>query len=366
MIYARLTLRAALKIMHYALLFLIAVTMIEVFKTIAGIIRDLEKDNEILLAGALVAALVPSGAVLFWGCKAFAVYLDLPINRVRRYFRNQRKIYSLRHPIADVSFDRQEPRVAFADPPAGPASRALEASPASSPDRAANVAREPPRSAQRRHQVGRRSGAGLWMCAAFCSALTLVVVVLAAVGTGEKGTGIALHFTGRLSLLFFWPAYAGAAMAALFGPRFAVLARYGRDFGLAYAAAHLVHVGLVAHLVSMSSRPIAESIMPFFAIGVVWTYLLALFSLERLNNLFSPSFLRILRNVGLEYLALVFFADLVLLPIRVHTNRPFEYLPFSILIIAGPILRMAAAVRRLGPLGAHRDHHPLFLSDRGG
>jgi hypothetical protein len=367
MIYARLTLRAALKIMHYAVLFLIVATMIEVFKTIAGIIRDLEKDNEILLAGALVAALVPSGAVLFWGCKAFAVYLDLPIKRVRRYFRNQRKIYSLRHPIADDLFDRQEPRVAFADPPAGPASRALEASPASSPDRAANVAREPPRSAQRRHQVGRRSGAGgLWMCAAFCSALTLVVVVLAAVGTGEKGTGIALHLTGRLSLLFFWPAYAGAAMAALFGPRFAVLVRYGRNFGLAYASAHLVHVGLVAHLVSMSSRPIAESIMPFFAVGVVWTYLLALFSLERLSNLFSPSFLRILRNVGLEYLALVFFADLVLLPIRVHTNRPLEYLPFSILIIVGPILRMAATVRGLGPLGARQDHHPLFLSDRRG
>jgi hypothetical protein len=76
--------------------------------------------------------------------------------------------------------------------------------------------------------------------------------------------------------------------------------------------------------------------------------------LERLSNLFSPSFLRILRNVGLEYLALVFFADLVLLPIRVHTNRPLEYLPFSILIIVGPILRMAATVRGLGPLGAPR------------
>jgi len=86
MIHARLTLRAALKTMHYAVLFLIVVTMIEVFKTIAGIIRDLEKDNEILLAGALVAALVPSGAVLFWGCKAIAVHLDLPIKKVHRYF----------------------------------------------------------------------------------------------------------------------------------------------------------------------------------------------------------------------------------------------------------------------------------------
>ena len=196
----------------------------------------------------------------------------------------------------------------------------------------------------------RLSGARLWMCAAFCAALTLVVVVLAAMGTGEKGTGIALHLTGRLSVLLFWPAYAGAAMAALFGPRFGILARHGRDFGLAYASAQLVHVGLVAHLVSMSGRPTVESIMPFFAVGVVWTYVLALSSLERLSNLFSSSLWRVLRNIGLEYLALVFFADLVLLPIRANTNRPFEYLPFSILIIVGPILRIAATVRRLGPL----------------
>jgi hypothetical protein len=192
----------------------------------------------------------------------------------------------------------------------------------------------------------RGSGAGLWMCAAFCAALMLAVVVLAAMGTGEKGTGIALHLTGRLSFLLFWPAYAGAAMAALFGPRFGILARHGRDFGLAYASAHLVHVGLVARFVSMSGRPILESIMPFFAVGVVWTYVLAFSSTERLNNLFSPSLWRVLRNIGLEYLALVFFADFVLLPIEAQTNRPLEYLPFSILIIVGPILRMAAIVRR--------------------
>jgi hypothetical protein len=188
------------------------------------------------------------------------------------------------------------------------------------------------------------------MCTAFCAALALAAIVLAAAGTGEKGTGIALHLTGRLSFLLFWPAYTGAAMATLFGPRFNILVQHRRDFGLAYASAHLVHVGLVAHLVSMSERPFTEAIMPFFAIGVVWTYVLALSSWERMSKLFSPSFWRVLRNTGLEYLALVFFSDLVLLPIRTHTNHPFEYLPFSILIIVGPILRIAAVIRRLGPV----------------
>src|SRR5260370_29322447 len=157
------------------------------------------------------------------------------------------------------------------------------------------------RAVEKRHRV-RRSGGGVWMCAAFCAALALVVVVFAIMGTGDKGTGIALHLTGRLSFLLFWPAYAGAAMAELFGPRFTILAQRGRDFGLAYASPHLVHVGLVAHLVSMPEEPITEAIMPFFAVGVVWTYVLAFSSWERLNKLFSPSLWRVLRNIGLEYL----------------------------------------------------------------
>jgi hypothetical protein len=190
------------------------------------------------------------------------------------------------------------------------------------------------------------------MCGAFCVALVLTVVVLAAMGTGDRGTSIALQLTGRLSLLLFWPAYAGAATAALFGPRFSILAQHGRNFGLAYASAQLVHVGLVAHIVLMSGPLTLDSIMPFFAIGIVWTYLLALFSMERVSKLFTPGFLRGLRNTGLEYLAVVFFADLVLQPIGTHFRYSLEYLPFSILIIVGPILRLAAVMRRGQPSGA--------------
>jgi hypothetical protein len=69
-----------------ALLILIIVSMLEVFKTIADNIREIEKDKEILLAGALVAALVPSGAVLFWGFDAIAIQLNPLIKKVRRCF----------------------------------------------------------------------------------------------------------------------------------------------------------------------------------------------------------------------------------------------------------------------------------------
>jgi hypothetical protein len=80
---------------------------------------------------------------------------------------------------------------------------------------------------------------------AFCSAVLLTAVVFAQMGTGAEATASALRVTGRLSFLLFWLAYAGGAIAKLFGPTFAALAQQGRDFGLSFAASHLVHVGLI-------------------------------------------------------------------------------------------------------------------------
>jgi hypothetical protein len=58
------------------------------------------------------------------------------------------------------------------------------------------------------------------------------------------GTQVALQATARLSFVLFWPAYSAAALAALFGPSFQPLRRRVREFGLAFAAAHLVHLEL--------------------------------------------------------------------------------------------------------------------------
>src|SRR5271155_1311125 len=82
----------------------------------------------------------------------------------------------------------------------------------------------------------------LWMAGAFCAALALAVAV---VGIGGHGFRVALDATARLNLLIFWPAYAGGALAALFGNAFAPLRDNARNFGLAFAAALTVHLGLV-------------------------------------------------------------------------------------------------------------------------
>jgi hypothetical protein len=86
----------------------------------------------------------------------------------------------------------------------------------------------------------------VWMGSAFCASLGLATLVLATLGPGEHGTVAALQVTARFSFLLFWLAYTAGAMTTLFGPAFEPLKRRGREVGLAFASAHLVHLGLVA------------------------------------------------------------------------------------------------------------------------
>ena len=56
----------------------------------------------------------------------------------------------------------------------------------------------------------------LWMGAASLIAFVLAVIALAIFGA--SGTSVALRVTARWSFLLFWLAYAGGAMAKLWGP----------------------------------------------------------------------------------------------------------------------------------------------------
>jgi hypothetical protein len=184
-----------------------------------------------------------------------------------------------------------------------------------------------------------------WMVAAFIIAAALATAVLMVFGVGERGTAIALRATARWSFLLFWPAYTGSALARLFGDRFARIARRARDFGLAFAAAQLVHVGLVVWIVYQAP---ASNGMAFFWVGIVCTYLLALLSLQQLQATLGPRLWRTLRTAAMEYIALVFAADFILLPLQAngHGKSVLSYLPFALLLIGGTALRVAVNVPR--------------------
>lgn len=197
-----------------------------------------------------------------------------------------------------------------------------------------------------RRDGSRASGAPLWMAAAFLVSLGLAAFVLGKFGAGEHGTVEALRATARWCFVLFWPAYAGGAAAKFCGPRFGLLARHGREFGLAFAAALAVHVGLVLWLLRVTADPAGS--MLFFWAGVFCTYALALFSLPRLRDALGRRLWRILCELALQYIALVFAVDFIVAPLRTSgpDQYPPTYLPFVIMLVGGALLRLAAHVRR--------------------
>jgi hypothetical protein len=186
------------------------------------------------------------------------------------------------------------------------------------------------------------------MGAAFSTALAIALGVLLAKGSAERAVHLALRVTARWSYLWFWLGYAGSALAVLFGPRFRSLAQRGREFGLAFASAHLVHVGLLVWLYHISLQPpVGQFTLIFFGIALFWTYLLALLSIRRVSGLLNPILWRVVRTIGVEYIAFAFLYDFARNPFRGGLGNLVAYLPFLALALAGPVLRVAATVQRL-------------------
>jgi len=191
-----------------------------------------------------------------------------------------------------------------------------------------------------------RIGAGIWMGAAFAVALAIALPILAVLGAGDHGTDVALRATARFSLLLFWLAYTGRALMILFGPAFAGLARHARDLGLSFAAAHMVHVALILWLYQgLGKSPIPHFVVVYDTAALVLIYLMALLSIPRLQTWLRPWQWRLLRDGTMHFVALIFLVDLVMVPLRLGTQHPMAYLPFAALAIAGPLLRLAAAIR---------------------
>jgi hypothetical protein len=187
----------------------------------------------------------------------------------------------------------------------------------------------------------------LWMGSALFAAVGLAACVLFVVGPEERGLDAALAAVARLAFLLFWLAYSASALASLFGPRFEPLKRRAREFGLAFASALLVHLGLVAWLCLIGAAPGVGTFI-FFGIAALWVYLLALFSIGRSQKLLGPNSWWLLRNVGMNYVAYAFAIDFLKSPLEGGVRHVTEYLPFAVLAVAGPTLRVAALAQFVG------------------
>jgi len=192
------------------------------------------------------------------------------------------------------------------------------------------------------------------MGVAFGVALALTATVLTRVGTDEKSIRLALRVTARWSFLLFWLAYAGGALATLMPQAFAVLAGRGREFGLAFAAAHLVHIGLIVRLGQILNKvPLRGWLLVFFAVAIFFTYLLALLSFGGLSQILGRGAWRAVMFIGMNYILIAFGRDFVLHVTKTGVvNQDFSqlmnYAPFAALCLIAPLLRIAAAQRRRG------------------
>lgn len=197
-----------------------------------------------------------------------------------------------------------------------------------------------------------RPNVARWMGLAFLAAALVALLVLAVVGHGERGTSDALIVTARMSFVLFWLAYTGSALAALFGPRLQPIKRRGREFGLAFVAAHTVHIALVAWLCWIGAAPVL-GVFVFFGIALIFMYLLALASIGAVRRLLGQVGWRVLQVVGMNYIAYAFAVDF--LKVQHYGSLRFlvAYLPFAVLSVVGPALVVAAlmlrAARSWGP-----------------
>jgi hypothetical protein len=187
------------------------------------------------------------------------------------------------------------------------------------------------------------------MGAAFAVALAITVAVFALRGIDNKSIRLALELTARWSFALFWLAYAGGALATLFG--WQSLAGRGRELGLAFATAHLVHVGLVIKLgIVMGRVPLSGGLLLFFLAGLFFTYLLALLSFGGAKAM-GPVAWKALRFVGMNYILIAFARDFVLpviypKPTQYNVAHFIAYAPFAAASIAAPLLVLAAMARR--------------------
>ena len=130
-------------------------------------------------------------------------------------------------------------------------------------------------------------------------------------------------------------------MTAPFGAIFEPLKQRAREFGLAFASAHLAHIGLVGWLCWIGATPSVGTFV-FFGIAVVFLYLMALFSIGNLQMAVGPRWWWLLRIIGMNYIAYAFFVDFAKYPLNGGVKHVVEYLPFVTLAVAGPFLRLAA------------------------
>jgi hypothetical protein len=200
------------------------------------------------------------------------------------------------------------------------------------------------------------------MAVAFFTTLGLTVSAVAAFRTPHNPLGVALMTSARIAFLFFWPAYMAGVLTSIFGDFFLPVRQHARNLGLAFAAALLVHLGFVAYL-SVSGRAPPWRVFVIFGTAAILTYLLAFLSIDRVRQAFPAWAWQLIRLIAMNYIALAFISDFAKFSFT-NLADGLLYLPFAVLSISGPLLKLATWIWKVWKLRLTSDGRRAVVYQR--
>lgn len=136
-------------------------------------------------------------------------------------------------------------------------------------------------------------------------AAALAILAYAGHGGGDEGLRMAARYSARLSFLMFLFVFLLRPLSTAM-PGLRSLRRDRRGFGLAFAAAHFVHLAaLIAYLAAIGEPPNPITVI-FGGFGYVLLAAMALTSTDAAMRALGPARWRLLHTVGLYYLWFIF------------------------------------------------------------
>jgi len=187
--------------------------------------------------------------------------------------------------------------------------------------------------------------------AALLSWLAMVVAIILGVGDLEP-MSVALRTTARVSFIFFLGAFVAAPLVQVTRSAFGRWLRANRrHLGIAFVAAHTVHMGMVAKYLDANPGALP---LPFLAGAIVLVVILyAMFatSFDVTARAIGPRAWKILHTTGIYLFAGVFSLAFIGGSVSAAAPRWF-YLPFGVAMALAWLVRIAAWMRRRRPASA--------------
>jgi DMSO/TMAO reductase YedYZ heme-binding membrane subunit len=146
------------------------------------------------------------------------------------------------------------------------------------------------------------------LLAGLIGSLAVVAATLAAHGTGADGAALAARYTARFSFGLFLIAFLAAPLARRFpSDTTRMLVRERRGIGLAFAAAHFVHLAaLIAAYVLMSDASPSLRTLVFGGFGYVVIAVMAATSNDAAQRALGARTWRGLHTFGIYYVWFIF------------------------------------------------------------